>query len=277
LRDAQNAFGVTVTTRASTSYANAYNALIGRDVEGFAGRWRRLRTRAAQDPNLQVLTVFRREAVAIMLPANDSDWADLINLTLSQIIADGTYERLYVQAFGAPPDLSALYPYSGPGDVQLAQLPDYLQTTDRLAKARDARKLRVGYLSSPPFARLEENNAPGGYEVELATAIGQRVLGVADAIEFVPLSGDPAAALDSVDIVIGGLRRSAALERQFDFATPTHRAGVESFAIALPPRQSPLRDAVNLAIQQMRADGALAELHARYFPDAGPLAVDVWR
>jgi polar amino acid transport system substrate-binding protein len=277
LRDAQNAYGVTITTKASTSYANAYNALIQRDVEGFAGRWRRLRTRAAQDPNLQVLTVFKREAVAVMLPQNDSDWADLVNITISQIIADGTYERLYLQAFGAPPDLSAIYPLSGGSDVQLAQLPDYLQTADRLLKAREARKLRIGYLSNPPFARLEENNAPGGFEVELATAIGQRVIGVADAVEFVPLSGDPTAALETVDIVIGGLQRSAALERQFDFSTPTHRAGDATFALALPPRQSALRDAVNLAIQQMRADGAFAEIHGRYFPDTIPLAMDVWR
>jgi aspartate/glutamate/glutamine transport system substrate-binding protein len=277
LRDAQNAYGVTITTKASTSYADAYNALIQRDVAGFAGRWRRLRTRAAQDPALQLLTVFKRESVAIMLPSNDSDWSDLVNITLSKIIADGTYERLYLQAFGAPPDFSAVHALSGTSDLQLAQLPDFLQSVDRLKTVRDARKLRVGYRTNQPFAFLEENSAPGGFEVELATAIGQRLIGAPDAVEFVPLAGDPAAALQNVDMLIGGLARTQEAERQLDFATPTYGTPTGTIAIGLPARQSALRDAVNLAIQQMRADGTYADIYGRYFPDSAPFALEIWR
>jgi ABC-type amino acid transport substrate-binding protein len=165
----------------------------------------------------------------------------------------------------------------GPTTPQLAQLPDFIQFTDRLAKAREAKKLRVAYATNPPFSRLEENNAPGGFEVELATAIAQRVLGAADAVEFVPLSGDPAAVLADVDIVVGGIARTQAAERTLDFAMPTYRNGANSLAIAMPTRQSALRDAVNLALLQMQSDGTYAELYARYFPDSQLMILDAWR
>lgn len=277
LRDAQNSAGVTITTKVASSYAEAYNLLLQNDVEAMAGRWRRLRTRAAQDPSLTVLTVFKREPVAVMVPPNDSEWADLVNITLSNIMLDGTYARLYQQWFGAPPDMSAYAPLLGPQDIQLAQLPDALQTTDRLAEARSAGRLRVAYGTNPPFARLEENNLPGGYEVEVLRAVAQRVMGSPDALEFTPLTGDAGAAVQSAEIVIGGFPRTQALERAVDLSSPIYRAGDTTIALALPPRQSPLRDAVNLALQQMYADGTLAEIHARWFPETPLLAFDAWR
>ncbi len=279
LRDAQNANGVTVTTKAATTYAEAYGLLSNGDVDGMAGRWRRLRTRAAQDPALFVLSVFKREPVAIALPPGDSEWADLVNITLSNMMLDGTYARLYQQWFGAPPDPAMLAPLLGPVDLQLAQLPDALQTIDRLAQARATNRLRVAYASNPPFSRLEENNLPGGFEVELSRAIGARVMGSAESVEFLPLAGDAAQAFaaGTADLVIGGLPRTQTLDRVIDFSTPIYRAGDTTVAIGLPQRQSPLRDAVNLALQQMIADGSYAEIYARWFPDTAQPQLDIWR
>ena len=279
LRDAQNANGVTITAKLAESYAEAYQLLANGAVDAMAGRWRRLRTRAAQDPALTVLTVFREEPVAIMLPPNDSEWADLVDVTLSNMMLDGTYARLYTEWFGAPPDLSALQPLQDPLDLQLAQLPDALQSSDRLAQSRESKKLRVAYAQNPPLARLEENNLPGGFEIDLARALAQRVIGSEDAAEFVPLSGDPAAALAAgADMVVGGMAWSQANALVMDFASPTWRApDGRLFALGLPRRQSALRDAVNLALQQMQADGSLAELQVRWFADAPQLPIDVWR
>lgn len=277
LRDTQNANGITITAKAANSYAEAYNALQQQNVEAMAGRWRRLRTRAASDPGLTVLRVFKREPVAIMLPPNDSDWADLVNITLSNIVLDGTYERLYLQAFSAPPDMSVLLPLTGPTDIQFAQLPDFLQTTNRLAAVREAKKMRVAYATNPPFSLLEENNLPGGFEVELARAIGQRVIGAPDAVEFTPYAGDFSKAVQDFDMFVGGVPRTQSFERVVDFATPTYRTAGGSVGIVLPVRQSPFRDAVNLAIQQMRADGTYDEIYTRWFPDTAPMTLDNWR
>jgi aspartate/glutamate/glutamine transport system substrate-binding protein len=284
LRDAQNANGITITARPAGAYVEGYNALGQARVEGMVGRWRRLRTRAASDPGLQVLTVFRREWVAVMVPPDDSDWANLVDTTLSQIMADGTYAALYQKWFGgAPADLTPFTPLSGPpSQVQLAQLPDRLvPNVERLGNIRATGRLRVAYTpQNPPFSRLEENNVPGGYEVDLARAVALRVMGNAEQVEFVPLAGDPVALLQSdVDMVVGGYIMNEALGRGVTFASPTFRAAgaPAPTAMLLPRNASTLRDAVNLALQQMQADGSYAEIWARYFPDVAPYPIDVWR
>jgi ABC-type amino acid transport substrate-binding protein len=236
-----------------------------------------LRTRAALDPGLTVLTVFRREPVAVLLPPNDSAWADLVNISLSNMLLDGSYARLYQQWFGLPPDQSALAPLLGPVDLQLAQLPDALQTDDRLARVLEIKALRVAYASNPPFSRLEENNLPGGFEVELTQALAQRILGSTEGLSYVPINGALAEGVAAADIVIGGFPRTQANELVADFALPTFRTGENTVAIAVPPRQSPLRDAVNLALLQMAADGSYAELYTRWFSGTQPVTFDAWR
>jgi aspartate/glutamate/glutamine transport system substrate-binding protein len=277
LRDAQNANGVTITTRGANSYAEAYNALLTRDVEAMAGRWRRLRTRAAQDPGLSVMTVFKQEPIGILLPPNDSEWADLVNITLSNMMLDGAYARIYQQWFGLPPDFSAFPPLQGQVDLQLAQLPDALQTTDRLAQIQQNKKFRVAYVANPPFSRIEENNLPGGFEVELAIVIGQRVTGSADAIEWVPFGASLAETAQNADLIIGGTLRTQSNERQIDFILPTYKTGESTIAMAVPVRQSPLRDAVNLSLQQIVADGTYAEIYGRWFADSQPAQIEQWR
>ncbi|NOZ70374.1 MAG: transporter substrate-binding domain-containing protein [Chloroflexi bacterium] len=47
-------------------------------------------------------------------------------------------------------------------------------------------------------------------------------------------------------------------------------------AIALPPNDSTLRDAVNLALQDMASDGFLANLHSKYFGGDPPYPIEHW-
>jgi putative glutamine transport system substrate-binding protein len=277
LRDAQNAAGVTVTTQIGESYAQSYELVAGGSADAMIGRWRRLRTRAAADPRLAVMQVLRRDALGIMTPPNDSEFADLVGITLSNIMLDGTYAQLYRKHFGVDPDMSELRPLAGPSDIQLAQLPDMLQTDDRLAAVNAARRLRVGYRIAEPFVRVGEDGSLSGYEVDLVRNVARRMLGSVDAVEWIALDGDPAAAWAGIDLAIGGNVRTQAQERTADWTLPVFVGDGRSIAMLTPPRQSGLRDAVNEALQQIYVEGVFVAVHAQWFPDQPVTPVDVWR
>ncbi len=58
--------------------------------------------------------------------------------------------------------------------------------------------------------------------------------------------------------------------------TPGRHGPILPLGIVLPANDSPLRDAVNLALQDMLADGILAELHDRYFGGDPPYPIETW-
>ncbi|MCX6019883.1 MAG: transporter substrate-binding domain-containing protein [Chloroflexi bacterium] len=276
LRDAQNAAGVTVTTQIADSYSQAYSLVSSGNVDAMIGRWRRLRTRAASDSQLAVMQVLRREPIGILTPPNDSEFADLVNITLSNMMLDGTYAQLYRKHFGADPDMTELAPLTGPIELQLAQLLDVLQTDDRLAAVRTAGRLRVGYRIAAPFVQTADDGTLAGYEVDLVRNIARRILGSPDAVDWVAFDGDPATAWANFDLIIGGYDRTQAIERAADLSLPTYIDANRSVALLVPPRQSPLRDAVNAALQQMIADNTFTAVHGRWFPDQVVMNVDVW-
>jgi len=277
LRDAQNAAGVTVTTQVGDSYSQSYELVAAGSADAMIGRWRRLRTRAAADARLAVMQVLRRDAVGILTPPNDSEFADLVNITLSNIMLDGTYAQIYRRHFGVDPDMNELTPLLGPVDIQLAQLPDVLQADDRLAAVNAARRLRVGYRVVDPFVRIGEDGRLTGYEVDLVRNVARRMLGSVDAVDWIPLDGDPAAAWANADLAIGGFERTQSQERTADFSMPVFVGDGRSVAMLTPPRQSGLRDAINGALQQIYVDGVFTAVHTQWFPDRPVTMVDVWR
>ncbi len=269
LGDAQSTANITVSLQARNSYRAAVNDLLAGATDAVAGRWRRLRATAAGDPALAIATVFTVEPVAIMLPHNDSDWADLVNLTLTTIIADGTFGALHQKWFGAPPD--PIETIAQPAALQLVSLPDSITLRDTLSVIRQSGVVRVGFdPQAAPFSVADANGEPAGYEVELVREMARRWFGNPAQAQFTPLPADQfAAALDGgrVEMAIGGVRRTGANERVMDFSITTFVSADTPLAIALPTNDSALRDLVNLTLQDMLADGGYARIFARWFPD----------
>jgi polar amino acid transport system substrate-binding protein len=104
LGDIQAATNLTVAIQARNSYQAALNDLLDGATDGVAGRLRRLRVAAAENSALSIPVVLTNEPVAIMLPPNDSAWADLVNLTLAAMMADGTFRRLHERWFRTAPE-----------------------------------------------------------------------------------------------------------------------------------------------------------------------------
>jgi putative glutamine transport system substrate-binding protein len=280
LRDAQNASGITVTTKSAGSYAEAYNALLQQEADGMIGRWRRLRTRAAQDPTLNVLTVFRQDTVAIMLPQNDSEWNDFVNFTLSNMILDGFYAQAYQKWFGAPSAPASVRPLSNPLDLQLAQLSDSIVRQDVLSKTLTSNALRVGFALSEPTLKLNEGGLPDGLEADVCRELALRIFNNSDAAQFQSLASNALpSALQSgqIDIAIAGFRFTQQNERVMDVSIPIHRDNAGDIVVGVAQNQSAWRDLVNRNLQAMQADGALDAIRQKWFSDTVPMEVQIWR
>jgi len=278
LGDAQVASNITVSLQVRNSYRAAVNDLLSGATDGVIGRWRRLRATAAGEPALAVASVLTVEPVAIMLPNNDSDWADLVNLTLSAMAADGTFARMYEKWFGAPPD--PIERIAQPLALQLASLPDAIAPGDRLSAIRTSGLVRIGFdPRATPFTVLNERGEPAGYEVELTREMARRWFGNPAQAQFTALPPEQLAralASGTIELAIGGIQRTSQNERAMDFSIATFSSGGVPLGIALPTNDSALRDLVNFTLQDMWADGAFARIFQRWFPDQPMNAITPW-
>lgn len=276
LRDAQIANNITVTLVGQNSYRAAVDDLNAARTDGVAGRWRRLRATAATDPALTILTTFTREPVAIMLPQNDSAWSDLVNLTFSQQVNDGTYAALYEKWFGAKPDLLEIIPQPNP--PQLADLPSTIAARDVISNMRTTNAARVGFnAGASPFSALNGEGQPEGFEVDLVREMARRWFNDPAAAQFTSLN-DAAASLNGnqIDLAIGGIIRNGTTERSMDFSQTIFVSNGMPIGIAVPHESSTLRDLVNFTLQEMQADGTYGAIFQKWFPDQPVNVIEQW-
>lgn len=276
LRDAQIASNITVTLVGQNSYRAAVDDLTAGRTDGVAGRWRRLRATAATDPAMTILTIFTREPVAIMLPQNDSAWGDLVNLTFSQQVNDGTYAALYEKWFGAKPDLLETIPQPNP--PQLADLPNTITAREVFSGMKATNAVRVGFnAGASPFSALNGEGQPEGFEVDLVREMARRWFNDPAAAQFSAVN-DAAAALDGsqADLAIGGIIRNGATERSLDFSQTIFVSNGMPIGIAVPHESSAVRDLVNFTLQEMQADGTFGAIFAKWFPDQPVNAIVQW-
>jgi len=278
LGDIQAATNLTVALQARNSYAAALNDLLDGATDGVAGRLRRLRAAVAENSALAIPVVLTTEPVAILLPPNDSAWADLVNLTLAAMKADGTFGRLHEKWFRAAPEFVENIPQPSP--PQLASLPNTIEVRDTLSVIRSSRSIRAGFdPQAPPFSRLDEAGRPTGYEVSLVREMTRRWFGDPERVQFMPMApGQAADALASgaVDIAIGGIQRIGENERRMDFSMTTFDSAGIPLAIALPMNDAGLRDLVNFTFQDMLTDGTLGRIFQRWFPDQPAPTLPRW-
>ncbi len=289
LRDLQNSAGVTVTLQATTSYAQAMQLLSNGKVDAVAGNYRRLRVEASKNPQYAVFSVIKREPVAIMLPQDDSAWANLINLTLSAIMQDNVFANLHQKWFGVPPDAAGSKPLAQPAaQLTLTALPSEIKTNDTLARVRAAQKVQFGYrLGDDIFVRTDAKGALSGFEIDLAREMARRWLGAEGAAQFVNVAdGNVTDAVQTgrLDIGIGAIAQTQANEAVIDLSVPIYQPttnvtrtvnAATAVSMAVIESDSEWRDVVNLTLQDMMADGTYARLYRKAFA-AAPPTLEVW-
>ncbi len=130
-------------------------------------------------------------------------------------------------------------------------------------------------LHNRPVALLETTTSRFLYDAAITDAgVTPILISVADTAEVVALLED-----NKVDaVLIHGYPTARLLAAHIPDAIlmPGRHGSILPLGIAVPANDSPLRDAVNFALQDMLTDGALAELHDRYFGGDPPYPIETW-
>ncbi len=165
--------------------------------------------------------------VALAFPQNEPFFADLVNLTLQEMVADGVYADLYTRWFAEWPPAIERWP--GEGVPNLADAPIVASVPDTVAAIQSRGRLVVALPPDrSPFAYVDANGAPSGYEVDMVRLMTERWLGDATAVDLVAMtieSGKEMLRAGRVDLLVGGLVHSRAAELELDFSLTTYVAG----------------------------------------------------
>lgn len=166
--------------------------------------------------------------VALAFPQDDPFFADLVNLTFQEIVADGTYADLYARWFA--PDLPPVIErWPGEEVPSLADAPVVTNVSDTIAAIQSRGRLAVALVSDrAPFAYADTTGTSAGYEVSLVQLMAERWLGDGAAVDFTPTTleaGKEMLRTGQADLLVGGLAHTRATELELDFSLTTYVAG----------------------------------------------------
>jgi putative glutamine transport system substrate-binding protein len=204
-------------------------AALGRgEVDAVADLRRRLFWGNRMLPEAVIVGQYTAAPVALAFPQNDSFFADLVNLTFQEMVADGTYAELYARWF-APELPPAVERWPGEGVPSLADGPVVAGVPDTIAAIQARGRLLVALMPDRvPFAYVDEASALVGYEVSLVQQMAERWLGDGTAVDFVPApaeTGKEMLRTGQADLLVGGLAHTRAAELELDFSLTTYVAG----------------------------------------------------
>lgn len=217
----------TLTFQTFDRFDTAVAALARGDVDAVANVRRRLFWGMHLASQTAIVGQYTFEPAAIAYPQSDPAFADLVNLTLQQIVADGTYAALYERWFPSdPPPQLEWWP--GSEIPTLAELAVPVAVPDVLETVQTRGRLTVAMVSRAPFAYVDVDGTPTGYEVSLVRLFAERWLGDPTAVDFVPVSFEQGQAMvrqGEAQVLIGGLPHTRASELMLDFSLTTYVAG----------------------------------------------------
>jgi len=179
-------------------------------------------------PETVITGQYTAAPVALAFPQNDPFFADLVNLTFQEMLADGTYAELYARWF-APELPPAIERWPGQDVPSLADAPIVTSVPDTIAAIQSRGRLLVALVPGRvPFAYVDETGAPAGYEVGLVRHMAERWLGDGTAVDFVPVPvemGKEMLHTGQADLLVGELAHTRAAELEMDFSLTTYVAG----------------------------------------------------
>jgi polar amino acid transport system substrate-binding protein len=206
----------------------AVSALSSGGVDAVADMRHRLFRERYLFPGLAIVGQYTSAPMAFAYPENDAFFADLVNLTFQEMVADGTYAELYGRWFGPeyPPFVER---WPGEGVPALADTPFTASTLDNVAAIRERGRVIAAVVDHAPFAYFDDTGAPVGYEASLVRQMAGRWLGDTTAVGFVRVSseeeGRQALSNGQANLLIGGLTHTRAAEMEIDFSLTTYTAG----------------------------------------------------
>ena len=158
-------------------------------------------------PETVIVGQYTAASVAFAFPQNDPFFADLVNLTFQEMVADGTYADLYSRwlVLEYAPHVER---WPGEDVPLLADGPVVSSVPDTIAAIQARRRLVVAMPPDrSPFAYVDTTGAPVGYEVNLVQRMAGRWLGDSTAVDFVTTTvetGKEMVRTGQADLLLGG-------------------------------------------------------------------------
>ena len=248
----------TLTLQPYDRFDAAVAALARDEVDAVADQRHRLFWGQRMLPETTIVGQYTEVPLAFAFPQNDSFFADLVNLTFQEMVADGAYAELYARWFPEPPP--AVERWQG-GQVpdrsaersrrSLADAPLVTRVPDTIAAIQSRGRLAVALTPDySPFAYIDVTGSLAGYEVSLVRLLAERWLGDPTAVDFVPVpveTGKEMLRTGQADLLVGALPHTRASELELDFSLTTYVAGESLLVWA----GTPISDVTSLNGQQV--------------------------
>ncbi len=171
--------------------------------------------------------------LSFAVPQNDSTFRELVNVTLQEIKADGTYDAIFARWFGAETPTYAVEVLRGDASylfnsltnqISPAQKREREATIQRIRDRRDVLVVGIGE-GLPPFGFVDASGNLAGFDVDLARAIADwwnvevrfEQVGQADRLQKL-VSGE-------VDLVAAALPHTKDGDANIDFSQTYFRNG----------------------------------------------------
>ena len=256
------------------AYPEALAALQSGEVDALTADAVTLAQFAQTTTNLRLLGQrLTQEYYGIGLPQGDSQLRAMINFTLQDMKADGTYDSLYRHWFPTDEPLAievapGQWPYR-----DISQLP---AEPIQINQSRIETVLQRGRLIAAvqqdfwPFSSIDSTGNRVGFDLDLVREFARRWLGDENAVEFIvdePASQIQRLASGEVDLIAAALVEQREWAEQIDFSQTYIGAPVVSLplTIGLPQRDPTYRELINITLQEMKADGTYDTIYRQWF------------
>ena len=232
----------TEVTATYVTYGHFFDILDGlrnREIDVYADQRHRLVRARRSVAGTTVVGQWTWAPVAPVFRQDDPFFANLIRLTMQDIVADGTRDALYARWLpnASPPSITML-----PGDAPSPALeasPQRRPDLDVIARMRRREAVAVGYFQDRwPYSADRADGVPTGFEVRLLERLAELWFGNREAITFVPVTEDDAVdrlAQGDVDVLVGNWVHTRGRELGWDFSIPILDDGISLFSLAANP------------------------------------------
>jgi glutamate transport system substrate-binding protein len=211
-------------------YFSAVSGLESGVIGAVVGPQRTLERLTSGSGSLGVTPRFTRESYVIGVPKNDGHFLDLVNVTLMDIVSDGTFVRIFGTWFPGK-TMPELEVWTGTSRLSFDGLSNTLAPPPTTIQDIEARGyLAVGFADDqPPFDDFDANGVARGFEAELARILAGRWLGDVAAVQFVrhtEESGIAALQAGQIDLLAAHLPHTLPRDDEIDFSQTIYQGGI---------------------------------------------------
>ena len=224
------------------TYGHFFDVLEGlrnREIDVYADQRHRLVRARRSVAGTVVVGQWTWTPISPVFRQDDPFFANLMRLTMQDMVADGTRDALYARWLpdASPPSITML-----PGQAPTPALdasPQRRPDLDVIERMRQRGSIAVGYFQDRwPYSADRADAVPTGFEIRLLERLAELWFGSREAVTYVPVTEADAItrlAQGEVDVLTGVWVHTRGRELGWDFSIPILDDGVSLFSLEANP------------------------------------------